>query len=95
MLNYFIDFFKNKRSRKRSGNKTTRDNNAGNKNSHLNEVVQQDNYEPSQSLAMENVAADASQYETVDCALDKNTNSETVEEMYNNAKGKCLKLLDI
>ena len=72
-----------------------RENNAGNKNSHFNEVVQHDNYDPNQSFGMEIVAAGASRYETMDCTLDKNTNVETVEEMYNNANGKCLKLLDI
>ena len=73
-----------------------RDNNAGNKNSHFNEVVQHDNPDTNQSLARENVAAVASRYETMDCTLDKDThtNSETVEEMYSNGNGKCLKLLD-
>ena len=65
-----------------------RENNAGNKNSHFNEVVQHDNYDPNQSLGMIRFVA-------MDCTLDKNTNVETVEEMYNNANGKCLKLLDI
>lgn len=64
-------------------------------NSHFNETVQYDNYDPIQSVAMDNLAADANLYETTDDIDDRDTDSETDAigenfdsvEIYGNAKG--------
>ena len=76
-------------------------NNAEIINSQFNEAVLYDNHDPIQSVAMDNLAADANLYETTEDVDDRDTDSETDAigenfdsvEIYGNAKGKCLTLL--